>query len=174
MKYLFALLFIVSCSSTKDPGQTTVDHVDLERLTGNWYEVARYETPLQKDCGAAKINIKVIGKKIHMLHACHEKESGKTAHAHGIAEVTDKKSNAKFKTSYVPLFQKWGMFGGSIWVVGLDPEYNFAILGHPTHKHLWILSRNKEVAPEKLEELILLAESKGYKRKLIQNVPVWK
>lgn len=174
MKYLIALLFIISCSTTKDPGQTTVDFVDLEKFTGNWFEIARYETPLQSECLEAKINIKMIDKKVHMLHACHEKDSKKTIHAHGVAEVADKQTNAKWKTSYVPLFKKWGMFGGSIWIVGLDADYQNAILGHPTHKHFWIISRAREITPEKYEELLKLAEMKGYKRKLIQRVPTWK
>lgn len=174
MKYIIALLFIVSCSTTKDPGQSTVDHVDLQRFTGNWFEIARYETPIQADCGSAKITFKLIDKKVHINHACHEKEGGKTVHAHGEAEVVDKKTNAKLKASYVPVFQHWGMFGGSIWIIGLDADYKYAVLGHPTHKHFWIIAREPEITPEKYEELVKLAESKGYKRKLIQRVPVWK
>lgn len=176
MKTIIALLFIcIACSTTKDPGQTTVESVDLKRFAGNWFEIARYETPLQADCSSAKITIKLLKKnKLDMLHACHDKFTGETVHAQGIAEVENKKTNAKLKVSYMPLFQKWGMFGGSIWIIGLDPEYQHAILGHPTHKHFWILSRTPEVSPEKYEELVAMAKAQGYKPKLIQRVPMWK
>jgi apolipoprotein D and lipocalin family protein len=175
MKTIIALLVLcIACSTTKDKGQTTVESVDLKRFAGNWFEIARYETPLQTDCGSAKITIKLIKKKVDMYHACHDKITGDTIHAHGIAEVEDKKTNAKLKASYMPIFQKWGMFGGSIWIIALDPEYHYAILGHPTHKHFWIISRTPGIPPEKYEELVAMAKAQGYKPKEIQRVPMWK
>ncbi len=176
MKILFVSLFILlSCSTTKDPGQTTVERVDLDRFMGNWFEVARYETPLQSECGAAKVTYK-RGKnsEIEILHACHEKESGKTVHAKGLAEIDNKKTNAKCKVSYMPLFKKWHLFSGSLWIVGLDPEYQYAIIGHPTHKHLWIISRTPDISTENYDSLINLARSKGYKTKELFRVPTWK
>ncbi len=172
---LLALLFILSCSTTKDPGQKTVEHVDINRFMGNWFEIARYETPIQSECGAAKVTYKREKKsEIEIIHACHEKNSGKTIHARGQAEIDDKKTNAKWKVSYMPLFKNWHLFSGSLWIVGLDPEYQYAILGHPTHKHLWIISRTAQISPEKYDELVSLAKSKGYKTKELVRVPTWK
>jgi apolipoprotein D and lipocalin family protein len=172
-KYIFALLLVVSCSSTKDKGQTVVDHVDLEKFMGNWFEIARYEIPAQKDCGRAKITYKLHKYKIDMVHACFNKFNGELEHSHGVAEVVEKSTNARWKASYVPMFQNWGMFGGSIWIIGLDPEYRFAILGHPTHKHFWIISRTPVLEPELYDEAVKLAEEKGYKAKLIVKAPMW-
>jgi apolipoprotein D and lipocalin family protein len=177
MKTLFVtlLLLVISCSTTKDPGQSTVDHVDLNRFMGNWYEIARLETPLQSECGSAKVTYKLEKKsEIEILHACHEKEKGKTIHAKGLARIDDKKTNAKWKVSYMPVFKKWHVFSGSLWIVGLDPEYQYAILGHPTHKHLWILGRKSEISQEKYEELVTVARMKGYKTKELIRVPAWK
>jgi apolipoprotein D and lipocalin family protein len=172
---LVSLCLLLSCSTTKDPGQATVGHVDLNRFMGNWFEVARYETPIQSECGAAKVTYKLENKsEIEIIHACHEKETGKTVHARGLAEIDNKKTNAKWKVSYMPLFKKWHMFSGSIWIVGLDPDYQYAIIGHPTHKHLWILSRTAEISPEKYEELIGMAKLQGYKTNELIRLPVWK
>ena len=173
---ILSLLFLVSCSTTKNPGQTTVEFVDLERFMGNWFEVARYVTPLQNECGAAKITYKMKKKEIEMIHACHEKIGKKTKvkRVTGLGEVSDMKTNAKWKVSYLPVFKNWHMFASSIWIVSLDPDYQYAILGHPTHKHLWILSRTPEISPEKYEELLAIAQSKGYKTKELIRVPVWK
>lgn len=176
MKILLIVLFILSgCSTTKDPGQKTVEHVDVDRFMGNWFEIARFETPLQSECGAAKITYKRENKsEIEILHACHEKESGKTTHARGIAEIDNTKTNAKWKVSYMPLFKEWHLFSGSLWIVGLDPDYQYAILGHPTHKHLWIISRKAEISPEKYAELVDLARLQGYRTKELVRVPTWK
>lgn len=171
---ILSFIFLLSCSTTKDPGQTTVDHVDLNRFMGNWFEIARLETPLQSECGAAKITYKMNKSEIEMIHACHEKMGKKTLHATGLGEVSDKKTNAKWKVSYLPVFKNWHMFASSIWIIGLDSEYQYAILGHPTHKHLWILSRTPEISPEKYDELLSIAREKGYKTKELIRVPVWK
>ncbi len=171
---IISLLFVVSCSTTKDPGQTTVEHVDLNRFMGNWFEIARYETPLQSESGAAKITYKIKKSQIEMIHACHEKEGKKTLHVTGLGEVADKKTNARWKVSYLPVFKNWHIFASSIWIVGLDPEYKYAILGHPTHKHLWILSRTPEISQEKYDELIAMAKAQGYKTKELIRVPTWK
>ncbi len=166
---------LIACSTTKDPGQTTVDHVDLDRFMGNWYEVARYETSIQSECGAAKVNYKLEQRMhIEVLHACHDKESGKIIHAKGLGEIVDKKTNAKWKVSYIPIFKKWHVFSGSIWIVALDKEYQYAILGHPTHKHLWILSRSPDISTAKYDELVSIASWKGYKTKELIRVPTWK
>ena len=171
---LISLFFLLSCSTTKDPGQTTVEHVDLNRFMGNWFEIARFETPLQSECGSAKITYKMKKSEIEMIHACHEKASGKTVHATGLGEVSDKKTNAKWKVSYLPVFKNWHLFASSIWIIGLDSEYQYAVLGHPTHKHLWILSRTPEITPEKYEELLAIARAQGYKTKELIRVPTWK
>lgn len=175
MKILFLALFLIaSCSTTKDKGQTTVESVDLQRFMGNWFEIARYETPIQSECGAAKITYKMRKKDIDILNACREKHTGKTVHAKGVAEVDNRKTNAIWKVSYVPVFKKWHLFSGSIWIIALDPEYQHAILGHPTRKHLWIISRTPEISPEKYEELIAMARAQGYKTKELIKLPVWK
>lgn len=169
-----SLLLFAACSTTKDPGQTTVKSVDLEKFMGNWFEIARIGTPLQSECASGKITYKRDGKDIQIIHACHEREKGKLIHARGLAEIEDKKTNAKWRVSFVPLFKNWHAFGSSVWIIGLDPEYQYAILGHPTHKHFGIIARTPEIAPEKYEELLQMAESQGYKRKDISRVPAWK
>ncbi|MFY9081441.1 lipocalin family protein, partial [Aliarcobacter butzleri] len=43
-------LFFVACSTKQETDLKTVQKVDLQKYLGDWYEIARYEHPFQKDC----------------------------------------------------------------------------------------------------------------------------
>ena len=60
---------------------------------------------------------------------------GRQTIARGQARVVDRKSNAKLEVSFF-----WP-FWGDYWIIDLDPEYRYAVVGHPNRKYLWILSR---------------------------------
>jgi apolipoprotein D and lipocalin family protein len=51
----------------------------------------------------------------------------------------DKKTNAKIKVSFF-----WP-FSGDYWIIDLGENYEYAVVGHPSRKYLWILSRTPEM-----------------------------
>jgi apolipoprotein D and lipocalin family protein len=51
----------------------------------------------------------------------------------------DKKTNAKIKVSFF-----WP-FSGDYWIIDLEENYEYAVVGHPSRKYLWILSRTPEM-----------------------------
>ena len=53
----------------------------------------------------------------------------------GHAQGRRQKTNAKLKVTFF-----WPFYG-DYWVIGLSPEYQYAIVGEPSRKYLWILSR---------------------------------
>jgi apolipoprotein D and lipocalin family protein len=65
--------------------------------------------------------------------------SGKLRSAKGKAWVVDKQSNAKLKVSFF-----WP-FAGDYWVIDLGENYEYAVVGHPDRKYLWVLSRTPEM-----------------------------
>jgi len=49
--------------------------------------------------------------------------------------VVDKASNARLKVSFF-----WP-FRGDYWIIDLGTEYEYAVVGTPNRKYLWVLSR---------------------------------
>ena len=47
------------------------------------------------------------------------------------------------------------------WVLALDPDYQWALVGEPGRKYLWILSRLPEMERGRFEQLKATAESMG-------------
>jgi apolipoprotein D and lipocalin family protein len=119
---------------------TTVPSVDLRRYAGDWYEIARYPNRFQKEC-ASDVHVRYALQsdgKISVRNEC-QKPNGKSAIANGTAKIVDPKSNAKLKVTFF-----WPFYD-NYWIIDLDPEYRYAVVGDPDRKSLWILSRSKEL-----------------------------
>ncbi len=134
-----------------------VPTVDLKRYAGTWYEIARYPNRFQRKCSSdttAVYSLREDGK-IRVVNSCKESD-GKLNTANGTAKVVDKTSNAKLKVTFF-----WP-FSGDYWIIGLGKNYEYAIVGEPSRKYLWILSRTPEMSPELYEEALRIVREKGY------------
>ncbi len=163
----FGTLFMgTNLSSASTAPLTTVDHVDLNRYAGKWYEIARYPNRFQRKCQSdttATYNIRADGK-VQVVNACREKD-GKITAASGTAKVVDSATNAKLKVTFF-----WPFYG-DYWVIGLSPDYQYAIVGEPARKYLWILSRTPTMDEATYQELLRRVESLGYQPENLVKTP---
>jgi apolipoprotein D and lipocalin family protein len=139
-----------------------VESVDLERYAGLWYEIARIPNRFQKNCSGettALYSLREDGK-LDVLNRCHDKK-GKSIEAKGLAKVVDKDSNAKLKVSFVR-FLGWRLFWGDYWIIGLGDDYEYAIVGTPSRKYGWILSRQSSLPQSALTRIIQELHQQGY------------
>lgn len=136
---------------------STVPSVDLKRYTGKWYEISRYHNRFQRQCvgdTTAEYTLRNDGK-ISVLNTCR-KSGGGVSQARGTARVVDRQSNAKLKVTFF-----WP-FSGDYWIIGLDPEYRWVVVGEPSHKYLWILARKPHMSDEDYKMALAIVREKGY------------
>jgi apolipoprotein D and lipocalin family protein len=76
--------------------------------------------------------------------------------ATGSATVVQGSNNARLKVSFF-----WP-FRADYWLIGLDSEYRWAVVGNPNRKYLWILSRTPRLAPDLLDAARAAAAGQGY------------
>jgi len=136
----------------------TVAHVDLERYAGTWYEIASYPQRFQKGCTAttAVYTLRKDGM-IQVVNRCHRDSlDGRETIARGRARVVDRASNAKLKVTFF-----WP-FWGDYWIIDLDPEYRYAVVGHPSRNYLWILSRARTMDPLVYSGILEHLTAQGY------------
>jgi apolipoprotein D and lipocalin family protein len=98
--------------------------------------------------------------EIAVINSCID-EDGEVDDAEGIARVVDKKSNAKLEVSFVSFFG-WRPFWGNYWIIGLDENYQWAIVGHPEREYGWILSRVKQPDDKTMNEIFDILKEQGY------------
>lgn len=138
----FALLGCVTAPKVQAQVQT-VPNVDLQRYLGDWYEIASIPQSFQKQCvGNTRAEYsEAENSSIKVLNSCATKD-GDVSSAEGRARVVDTTSNAKLRVTFVKLLGQWVyLFGGDYWVIDLQPDYEYAVVGHPDLTYGWILSR---------------------------------
>lgn len=143
--FQFTLIFLFfACApgmrQSSGPPQV-VSYVDLKRYTGTWYEIARYPNRFQEGClGTTATYTPLEDGRIGVLNQCRKGTlEGVISSAKGKAWVVDRETNAKLKVSFF-----WP-FTGDYWVIDLGENYEYAVVGHPDRKYLWILSRTPEM-----------------------------
>lgn len=151
---IFSGLMLLACSQNAKvevPQLEAVSQkVDLTRYIGTWYEIARYENSFQKDCIAttATYSIRPDGN-IRVLNQCRQGTlDGSLKSAEGRAWVVDTATNAKLKVSFF-----WP-FSGDYWIIELGEQYEYAVVGHPSRKYLWILSRSPQMDNARYNEIL--------------------
>lgn len=140
---------------TGSPVQT-VAAVDIARYLGVWYEVARLPMPFQKDCiGDTTATYALLPDgQLSVRNRCRTANGFKEAD--GRAKVVPASGNAKLRVTFF-----WPFYG-DYWVIGLDPEYRWAVVGHPERKTLWVLSRSPALPAPQMAEARRIAEAQGY------------
>jgi apolipoprotein D and lipocalin family protein len=145
-------------TSTSAPPLTTVDSVDLERYQGVWFEIARLPVSFEKKCAqdvSATYALRPDGK-MQVVNSCR-KGNGSESVSNGTAVRASKDGPAsRLKVTFF-----WP-FSGSYWVLDLDPDYRWALVGTPDRKGLWILSRKPALDRETTDKLIASARAKGF------------
>lgn len=147
---------LFSCKSTAE--LATVEKVDIDKYLGTWYEIARLPNSFEKGlkCVTATYSLKDNGK-IAVLNkgfAAEPKEKWKTAK--GTAWVPDEKYPGRLKVTFF-----WP-FAGDYFILALDKGYQYALVGDPSRKYLWVLARDKNLEESIYSKLMDLAKEKGF------------
>jgi apolipoprotein D and lipocalin family protein len=136
--------------------------VELSRYLGTWHELARYEQGFQKDCEGVTADYALReGGGISVLNRCR-KPDGSIKDAKGKAKIVDTATNAKLKVSF------FGPFYGDYWVLDHADDYSWAIIGEPSGRYLWLLSRDSNPGKPRLDALIARARALGYDTSMLR------
>lgn len=142
----------------------TVASVDLERYAGEWHEAARLPNRFQDKCaGDVRATYTRRGDgRIDVLNRCRARD-GSTTEALGLARVVDTATNAKLKVRFAPAWLSFlPMVWGDYWILGLAPDYSWAVVGSPDRKYLWVLSRTAAMNRASLDAAVAVARAQGF------------
>lgn len=163
MKHLLPLAFLLALtacqsvpSNDRTPAVKAVAQLDLQRYAGTWYEIASYPMFFQRQCvgdTTAHYALQDDGS-VAVTNRCRT-DSG-FAQATGKATAVEGGGNARLKVSFF-----WP-FRSDYWVIGLDPDYRWAVVGNPERKYLWVLARTPKLAPPELDAALAAATAQGY------------
>lgn len=163
--FLAALLALAACGATRPGPETpaTVERVDLERYLGLWHEVARLPQSFQDSrtlrceettaeyAAAGPGRITVVNSCVNGLDPARPRRD-----ARGQAYVVEGSEGARLRVSFF-----WPFFG-DYWVLGLHPDYRWALVGSPSRRSLWLLSRTPALEEAEVERALAIARREGF------------
>lgn len=130
--------------------------VSLPDYLGLWYEVARYDQVFEKGCEGvtATYSLRPDGK-IGIVNSCRTAQ-GQARVSRGTAKLVPGTQGAKLKVSFFG-----PVYIGNYWVLDHAQDYGWSIVGDPSGRYLWLLSR-APLSGEALRGLIGRAAALGY------------
>ncbi len=160
MRFLISgitVLLLFSCSPVY-LALEPVQEFDIEKYMGKWYEIYRLPNKFEEGLEdiTAHYQLTEDGNVIVTNEGRLIDDKSRVKQAKGRAWIPDPKEPSKLKVSFF-----WP-FSGDYWVLKVDPEYSYALVGEPSGKYLWILSRERRLDPKIVEELMIYASTLGF------------
>jgi apolipoprotein D and lipocalin family protein len=157
-----------ACSTSNETNlapMPIVASVDVAKYLGTWHQVAWIPNSFQGDCATeTKATYTLDGKDLRVQNQCKD-AAGKTTEAIGIAKIVEGSNNAKLRVSF------FRPFYGNYWVLALDPDYKWVLVGEPKRSFGWVLARENKLDATTLNLILDRAVALGYDRSAFKMSP---
>jgi apolipoprotein D and lipocalin family protein len=142
-----------------------VPWLDLDRYLGRWHAVAWLPSPFQRRY-AVELMLEYAPRADGLIdvHSACRDEDGRPSEVHGIARQPEPlREPARLQLRLAPVWLgRLQLAWHEHWVIGLDRDYRWAMVGQPRRRQLWILSREARMDYDALEDLKATAQGMGY------------
>jgi apolipoprotein D and lipocalin family protein len=132
----------------------TVSNVDLNRFQGRWYEIAAIPHWFEKNCECTTSEYSNRGNYLEVTNSC--RKEGKSHVRRAKAYPVPDSGNSQLKLQYLWPLQR------DYWIISRDEDYQYAVIGHPTKKYLWLLAREPHIDNAMYESMVSIAQASGY------------
>jgi apolipoprotein D and lipocalin family protein len=176
---LRALVVSTICAAALSAAPATatnapVPRLDLQRYAGQWHEIAHIPMFFQRQCVnniTATYTLNADGT-VGVRNACRTK-GGVTDASLGVARTVPGTPGA-LKLRFAPRILGWlPWVWADYWVIDLDPDYRWAVIGGPSQNYLWVLSRTATMDTQLFHKLRDRAAGRGYPvEKLVMAAPL--
>jgi apolipoprotein D and lipocalin family protein len=141
---LFLAILATACAAQPVYRSSTaplpVASVELPRYLGHWHEAARLPNRFEQGCIGASAD---YGQRpdglISVTNTCRQAEGGQRT-ARGRARTTGALGEGKLEVSF------FGPFWAKYWVLERAPDYSWSIVGEPSGRYLWLLTRAERIS----------------------------
>ena len=151
---IITTLLLDGCSSGRPP-PATVPAVDLVRYAGAWFEIARFDHWFERDLTA-----------VTALYVLRPDGDIDVTNRGRIGSFTGAEKNATAKAWVVApgklKVRFFWPFTGDYWIIGLDADYRWAVIGAPDRDYLWLLHRDAHPPAAEVAHMREVARSAGY------------
>lgn len=145
----------------------TVEKVDLERYMGRWYEIARYPNIFQSGVVAVQARYRLLDNGEIEVTNVGRKDGldGPPTRSVNTAWLAREGDDTKWYVRFI-----WP-FKAPYWIIDLGENYEFAVVGQPSRKYLWVLSRTPRMDPEVYRGICERLRKQGYDPTKLKQTP---
>ena len=165
MRYFILLnIFLVfiftsnSAFSFEKKSLQVVSNLDLRKFEGVWYEIAHNPWFPENNCFATIAHYKLLkGEEIEVTNICRKHGfEGEISKITGKAWLLDSNIKAKWEVQFI-----WP-FTLDYWVIELEKNYTYAVIGEPDKENFWVLNRQPIMDKNILNQIIEKFKIQGY------------
>ena len=171
---IFLTISLSSCQSwadkfpqCKDPFVNPVSmkvsnrKLEIEKYMGKWYEIARSSYTQQGDCVCSEATYQFNQQGVFLVeNRCTRSDNGvKTFRAKALSR------NPPYNTKLEVFFDFAPTIPRNYWILDIDDNYEWAVIGEPCIKSGWILSRSSVMTSSSIEERLMTFRYAGYSTK---------
>jgi apolipoprotein D and lipocalin family protein len=146
----------------------SVPHVDLPRYMGDWYVIANIPYFAEKDCfdSIESYALRADGR-IDNWFRCRKGsfDAPLEQKASAVVTVVNKTTNAEWRVKFFKIISV------QYWILNLDPNYQWVMVGHPSRRYGWIMARAKTLDEATYQRILQATSAQGYDPARFQKVP---
>jgi apolipoprotein D and lipocalin family protein len=156
--------------ATSNRPPSTVAEVDLDRLMGIWFEVARLPNLEADGFGQRGVDVTAtyekrpegtIGVQTVSFNA---KARMRRTEVNGTVRPTNPGRSQLLLTFY-------RVIRGRLWIIGLDHDYRWALMGTPSRRRLWLIARSPRLPQAEYDRAMAIATAQGYDAARLRPTP---
>lgn len=161
---VLALFFILQPTMAQRP---CIKNFELNRYLGKWYEIARFPHSFEKGLVGCTANYTLLSNgKVKVENAGYKNTlDGEYDTAVGKAKLAGKPTDGHLKVSFFLFFY------ADYFIMDMDPDYQWALIGSKADKYLWLLARSPQMDDVTYNKILDIARGLGYDLELLYKVP---
>jgi apolipoprotein D and lipocalin family protein len=154
-------------SPGKLPALRTVPRVELPRYMGDWYVIANIPYFAEAGCvGSVETYALRPDGRIDNWFTYRKGSFGAPVKQfRALAWVHNAETQAEWRVRFL------GLITASYLVLDLDPDYRWAVVGHPSRKYGWVLARSQTLPERQYRDILRRLSEQGYDPDRFVKVP---
>lgn len=158
---LASLAFAATAAAASLPNEP-VPALNLHDYAGQWHEVARLPMYFERRCldGVTANYVPNADGTVRVENTCKTRKGQMSIT--GVARIKDGQPGA-LEVRFAPGWLSWlPLTWADYWVLEVDANYQWAVIGSPSRKHLWFLSRTPGMSRRLFDTLKERSRQRGY------------
>jgi len=152
------IFLLTACTNNPVPNQELAERVDIEKFMGTWYVHGYSPTAIDKGAwNGTETYERLPDGKIQTTYEFRKgSPEGKLKTYHPVGTIVNTETNAEWRMRF------FGIINAAYYILYVDPDHTFTVIGHPNKKYAWIMSRDPQIQEKRYSDLRRELEEREY------------